>query len=178
VREIRTLVVYYSRSGHTRAVAEEIARSFSGAEVEEIRDTVDRAGLRGYWRSFRDAMRKRTTTLVNPGRNVGDYDLVVVGGPVWVGAPSSPVRTWLIAHAGELHAVAFFLTHGGSARDRVFGALAALSGRFPLAVVSVRERELGTPEAGARIAAFADEVRVRMSAAGLRLVKTEKAPVG
>jgi flavodoxin len=178
MREIRTLVVYYSRSGHTRAVAEEIARALGGAEVEEIRDTVDRSGLRGYWRSFRDAIRKRTTTLVNPGRNVGDYDLVVVGVPVWVGAPSSPVRTWLIAHAGEIHAIAFFLTHGGSARDRVFRALAALSGRSPVAEVSVRERELGTPEASARIAAFADEVRLRMSSAELRSMKTEKAPVG
>ena len=167
MREIRTLVVYYSRSGHTRAVAEEIARSFGGAEVEEIRDTVDRAGLRGYWRSFRDAMRKRTTTLVNSGRNVGDYDLVVVGGPVWVGAPSSPVRTWLIAHAGELHAVAFFLTHGGSARDEVLAALAVISGRSPVAELSVRVREVGSADAGARIAAFADAVRRAIPSATL-----------
>src|ERR1019366_7732761 len=136
-------------------------------ELEEIRDTVERRGLLGYLRSFRDGMRKRTTTLVTPGRDVGGYDLVVVGGPVWVGAPSSPVRTWLLAHAGELHAVAFFLTHGGSARDEVLAALAVISGRIPVAELSVRVREVGSADAGARIAAFADAVRRAIPSATL-----------
>ena len=122
MRGIQALVVYYSRSGNSRAVAVEIARALGGADVEEIRDTVDRTGLLGYLRSFRDGMRKRTTTLATPGRDVSEYDVVIVGGPVWVGAPSSPVRTWLRAHAGELHEVAFFLTHGGTARDEVLAA--------------------------------------------------------
>ena len=159
----RTLVVYYTRSGNSRSVAKEIARSVGGADLEEIRDVVDRRGLRGYWRSFFDGMRKRTTTLAAPGRDVSGYDLVIVGGPVWVGEPSSPVRTWLRAHAGELRAVAFFLTHGGSARDKVLASLAAISGRSPVAVLSVRERELGTPEADARIATFASEARRAIS---------------
>jgi flavodoxin len=163
--ETRTLVAYYTRSGNSRSVAEEIARSMGGADVEEIRDTVDRGGLRGYWRSFLDGMFARTTTLATTGRSVSEYDLVIVGGPVWVGAPSSPVRTWLRLHAGELHAVAFFLTHGGSARDKVLAALAKVSGRPPVAVLSVKERELGTPEAGALIAAFAAEVRRAMTSA-------------
>jgi multimeric flavodoxin WrbA len=165
--ETRTLVVYYTRSGHSRSVAEEIARSVGGADVEEIRDTADRRGLRGYWRSFRDGMSKRMTTLATPGRDVSGYDLVIVGGPVWVGAPSSPVRTWLRAHAGELRAVAFFLTHGGSARDKVLAALARVSGRSPVAVLSVRARELGTPEASAMISAFAADIRRAMSSATL-----------
>lgn len=83
---------------------------------------------------------------------------------MWVGAPSSPVRAWLRAHASEMHAVAFFLTHGGSARDRVLATLAALSGHAPIAVLAVRERELGTAEATLKIAAFAADVRQAMSA--------------
>lgn len=157
--EHRTLVTYYTRSGNSRSVAEEIARSLGGADVEEIRDLVDRRGLMGYLRSFLDGMRKRTTRLATPGRDVSGYDLVIVGGPVWVGAPSSPVRTWLRMHASELRAVAFFLTHGGTARDRVLASLTAMIGRAPVATLSVRERELGTPEASARIAAFASEAR-------------------
>jgi hypothetical protein len=144
-------------------VAEAIARSLGGADIEEIRDSVDRRGLMGYLRSFRDGMMKRTARLATPGRNVSGYDLVVVGGPVWVSEPSSPVRTWLRMHAGELRAVAFFLTHGGTARDRVLASLTSIGGRAPVATLSVRERELGTPEAGARIAAFASEARRAVS---------------
>src|ERR1035437_9993832 len=163
--EHRTLVTYYTRSGNSRSVAEEIARSVGGADVEEIRGTVDRRGLRGYWRSFRDGMSKRMTTLATPGRDVSGYDLVIVGGPVWVGAPSSPVRTWLRMHASELHAVAFFLTHGGSARHKALATRAKVSGRPPVAALSVRARELGTPEASAMISAFAADVRRAMSLA-------------
>jgi Flavodoxin len=168
VTEFRTLVVYYSRSGNSRAVAEEIARSLGGgAAIEEIRDTVDRTGRRGYWRSFLDGMLARTTTLAASSCRVSVYDLVIVGGPVWVAAPSSPVRSWLRAHGHELRAVAFFLTHGGSARDKVLAALAKVSGRSPVAVLSVRARELGTPEASAMISAFTADIRRAMSSATL-----------
>lgn len=162
--DMRTLVVYYSRSGNSRNVAEEIALTLGGAEVEEIRDTVDRRGLRGYLRSFLEGMRGRKTQLASPGRNVSGYDLVIVGGPVWVGAPSSPVRTWLHAHRGEIHSIAFFLTHGGSAREKVLAKLSAVSGHSPIAELAVREREIGTPEASAKIAAFVSDVRRAMSA--------------
>jgi flavodoxin len=159
-------VAYYSRSGNSRVVAEEIARSLgSGAAIEEIRDTVDRSGSRGYWRSFLEGMFGMTTTLEASGRRLSEYDLVIIGGPVWVGAPSSPVRSWLRAHRRELPAVAFFLTHGGSARDKVLATMAKVGGRTPVAVLSVRERELGTPEAGAMIAAFAADARRAMSSA-------------
>jgi flavodoxin len=159
----KTLVVYYSRGGTTRSVATDISLALGGADIEELRDTVDRRGLRGYVRSCLDSIRGRTTTLAESGRDVSAYDLVVVGGPVWVGKPSSPVRTWLRAHARELRHVAFFLTHGGSARDQVFAAMQAESGSSPLALVSVREGELGKPEVAARIGVFADELRRKLS---------------
>ncbi|MFI5244544.1 MAG: flavodoxin family protein [Gemmatimonadales bacterium] len=164
--ELRTLVVYYSRSGNSRAVAEEIARSLgSGCAVEEIRDAVDRTGRLGYWRSFLDGMLARTTAIAATGYRVSEYDLVIVGGPVWVGAPSSPVRSWLRAHRDELHAVAFFLTHGGTARDKVLAAMEKVSGCSPVAALSVRVGELGTPEAGAMIGAFTAKAREALSSA-------------
>jgi multimeric flavodoxin WrbA len=159
MQDPRTLVVYYSRDGHTRAVAGEIARALGGADIEEIRDEAGRHGLIGYWRSCRDAMKQRTTRLADRGRDVRDYDTVVVGGPVWVWSLSSPVRTWLTAHAIELKQVAFFLTHGGTGRDRVFMMMTEVSGRTPVALMSVREKDVGKPETVARIAEFAAKVR-------------------
>jgi hypothetical protein len=49
-QSMKTLVVYFSRSGHTRQVAREIA-SRCGADLEAIREERGRAGLLGYWRS-------------------------------------------------------------------------------------------------------------------------------
>ncbi len=156
--EIRAIVVYCSRSGNTKTVAEEIARAI-GADIEEIRDTAKRRGLIGYMRCGREGMRKMTTVLAAPGRNVSGYDLVIVGGPIWAGSMSSPVRTWLRAHAAEIHHAAFFLTHGGTARDAVLAEMASASRLRPVAELSVREGELGKAAAGERIAAFAASAR-------------------
>lgn len=51
------LCIYYSRSGNTRAAAEEIAAALD-AELAEITDSQDRSGLKGYFRSGLDAMRR------------------------------------------------------------------------------------------------------------------------
>jgi len=139
---VRVLVAYYSRSGNSRAIAMEIARAFGGADLEEIRDTAKRGGLFGYFRSARDAMKQRSTLLAAPGRDVSNYDLVVIGGPVWVGNVSPPVRAYLDAHREEFTRVAYFVTHGGTGRDKAFGQMTEIGGHHPTAVMAVREREL------------------------------------
>lgn len=135
------LLVFYSRSGRTRSVARLLAASLQ-CDVEELVDTTDRRGLRGYLRSMLDAFFRRRVRLapikVDPLR----YDLVIVGTPVWDASVSSPVRAFLREYAGQLHRVAFFLTYGGSGARRVFRQMRRLAGRKPLATLAVREVEV------------------------------------
>jgi flavodoxin len=159
VPEPKVLVVYYSRGGNTRRAAEEIARAVGGADLEPIIDTVDRSGWRGYLRSGREAMRRGTTVLESRGRDASDYDLVVVGTPVWVSNVSSPTRTWLNAHVGEFRHAAFFLTHGGTGSDRVFAQMTRLAGVQPHAVLALREHDMNGPEFARKITDFAAAVR-------------------
>jgi flavodoxin len=163
--DTKTLVVYYSRGGTTRAAAEELARALGGADLEEIRDTADRSGWRGYLLSFREAVHRSTVVLASLGREVSDYDLVVVGTPVWVSAVSSPVRSYLNAHVGEFRRIAFFLTHGGTGRDKVFAQMTRLAGRQPEAVLAIRETEMPQQVLGSKVAAFANELRGKLAAA-------------
>ena len=77
------LCIYYSRSGNTRAAAEEIAAALD-AELAEITDAQDRSGLKGYFRSGLDAMR-RTVQPIDPlqtERPLTDYRLVILASPV------------------------------------------------------------------------------------------------
>src|SRR5512134_2792956 len=101
------LTVYFSRTGGTRKIADEI-RARCGGELEPSEDVRGRAGSRGYLRSAREAL-KRSTAEIRPGKlNPGDFDLVILGTPVWAGHLSSPMRAYLAAHKGELKHVAFF----------------------------------------------------------------------
>jgi hypothetical protein len=71
-----------------------------------------------------------------------DYDIVVLGTPVWAGNMSSPLRSYVAAHKAQMKRVAFFCTQGGSGAEKVFRDLAQLCGQSPLATLAVNDREL------------------------------------
>jgi menaquinone-dependent protoporphyrinogen IX oxidase len=163
--DARVLVVYYSRTGHTRAVADEIVRLFGDADVEEIRDTVNRSGWLGYLRAGRDAWNERLTVIETPRRDVRRYDLVVIGTPVWRSSVSVPVRTYLAQRTGQFNRVAFFLTCGGVGKERVFSQMEQLVGTLPEAAVAVRDKEIPRRDFVGRIDRFAKELELKVAAA-------------
>lgn len=151
------LVVFYSRSGNTRRLAHAIAEELH-ADVEEIVDRRERRGALGYLRAGRDAWRKRETPIDSPRHDPRSYDLIVAGSPVWSWSLAPAMRTRLACHRDMLTDVAFFLTHGGTARDRVFGQMAEVAGRVPLRTLAVREKELTGGEWVDRARGFAREL--------------------
>lgn len=87
------LVVYYSRTGRTRLVAEALA-DLLGAELGEITEKQDRSGPIGYLAATKDAVLKRDTELTG-APSVSEKTLVVLGMPVWMGRPPPAVRAYL-----------------------------------------------------------------------------------
>ena len=59
---MKPLVVFYSRTGTTKKVAETIS-SILKCDVEEVFDTKNRAGVLGWLRSGRDAGSKKLTAI-------------------------------------------------------------------------------------------------------------------
>ncbi len=147
------LVVYFSRTGTTRKVAETIARSL-GADIEAIHESRDRLGLRGYLRSGFDATLSRWVPIEAVGRDPTRYDLVVVGTPVWGWSLSAPVRAFLSNHARKLSKVAFFVTEGGSGDRRVFGQMAEVVGADPVATLALVQRDVERGAASRAIESF------------------------
>jgi flavodoxin len=138
---MKTLVVYYSRTGNTRKVAAAIAAA-AGADIEEIVEEKDRRGVRGYLAAGRDAVRKQQTPICAAARDPAAYELVIVGTPVWAFTVAPPVRTYLAAHAAALRRAAFFCTLGGSGADRTFRAMREVCGRAPAATLALTEKDV------------------------------------
>ena len=164
----KSLIVYYSRSGHTRKVAEDLAARL-GCDVEEIREARNRRGVFGYFRSGREAFREQMAEIEQCSRDPAAYDLVILGTPVWAGNLSSPLRSYVSRFRGQFRDVAFFCTQGGRGSAKVFSRLQALTGKAPLATLVVRQGEIGSSATKERIAAFAQ---------GLRRASPEPAPGG
>lgn len=158
---MKILVVYYSLSGHTRRVAERLARLLDASAVA-ITEPAPRRGLLGYGRSLLEAVRGRDAAIDPLPRDPTAYDLVIIGTPVWGWHLSSPVRAWARQWGGRMQQVAFFATMGGSGSDKAFEELRQLVGRKPLAEVALTEREcegLASSAVNARLANFARRLR-------------------
>ena len=136
----RILVVYYSRSGVTRAIASELGQMLD-ADVEEILDRRGRAGPFGYQRSLVEAIRQRPAGIMPTTKDPLSYELVIVGTPIWAGSVASPVRAYLIANKSGFRHVAFSCSLGGRGSETAFAQMRALVGSGPVAQCKITARE-------------------------------------
>jgi flavodoxin len=137
----RVLVVFFSRSGNTQRLAYQIADA-GRWDSEPIADHTRRSGLVGYLRSSVEAWLGRDVRIDPLRHHLANYDLIVVGTPVWNRSLAPPVRAFLREHRDELPRVAFFATCGVSGAGRVLEQMAALAAQPPVATLIVTEREL------------------------------------
>ena len=108
----RVVCIYYSRTGNTKQAMTEIAEALD-CELIPVRDKVNRNGFVGFLRCGLDAMRKKTRvmTRVKPKRPLSDYDLVILGTPIWAGRCCSVIRGLLKRRGFEMANVAYVITH-------------------------------------------------------------------
>lgn len=154
----RILVVYYSRSGVTRAIALELGQ-MQDADVEEILDRRGRAGPFGYLRSLVEAIRQRPADIMPTTKDPLSYELVIVGTPIWAGSVASPVRAYLIANKSGFRNVAFFCSLGGRGSETAFAQMRALIGSGPVAQCKITAREAKRAQASRLIMNFASKLQ-------------------
>ena len=150
---MKTLIVYYSRSGHTKTIADELVKRLS-ADSEEIHETKSRTGIIGYLRAGKDATFKKATPIESCAIDPSGYDLVIIGTPVWAFTMAGGVRTWLTEHGKKLKQVAFFATMGGSGDKRTFVHMEDLCGQAPIATTTFIDKKIDKGEYQEQLDAF------------------------
>jgi flavodoxin len=148
---VKTLVAFYSRTGTTKKIASAIAEK-TGADLEEIRDTVDRSGAMGYLRSGRDSIKKKLTKLEPLKFEPDQYDSIIIGTPIWGWNVSVPVRTYITEQKDKFQPkadqpradkkVAFFCTMGGSGNENAFSEMEKIIGKKPMATLALTTKEV------------------------------------
>lgn len=158
------LVIYYSRSGNTRKVAEEIAQSLH-CDIEEIRSRASYPqNFWGYQRALLHASFKKKPEIQMVQSLLEDYDLVIIGSPVWGGALSAPIRSFFDRNKDELRNVVFFLTQGGEfGRKKVFTQMKELCLKTPLTTFAVTERDVRSGKFKKQVAEFIASLNLERS---------------
>ena len=123
----KILIVYYSRSGNTRALAEHI-RAATGGDLLELQPAQPYPAE--YKATTEQAKRELESNYLPPLADavpsVAAYDMVLVGSPNWWSTVAGPVRTFLSQTDLSGKPVAVFITHEGSAFGRALTDLSAL----------------------------------------------------
>lgn len=162
----KVLVVFHSRSGYTRRVAQALARRLD-ADVEEVKVVQPMGGLVGYALCAIEAVTGLAPALRPLAKDPANYDVVVIGTPVWFWSLSSPVRSWIESRGLRHNRVAFFCTMGGSGAKRVFATMAALTGRKPVATLALTDAQVDRHVQGV-LDEFAETLKTRHTAGGER----------
>ena len=155
----RALVAFYSRTSTTKKVAQAIADALQ-SDIEEIHDVKDRSGALGYLGAAKDAVMKRSASIEEPTKDPAEYDVVIIGTPVWAFTMSAPVRAYLKQEKTVLPNVAFFCTMGNSGGGRTFAAMEGQCGKSPIAVLALKERAVRHDKHHGAVDDFVEKIRV------------------
>ena len=144
---MKALVVYYSRSGNTKAVAQLIAGAASGDLEELIEIGENRKGFLGWIRAGRAGMTKQASRIEPLKASPADYDIIYVGSPVWGWNLAPAVRSYLSQTDFGTTPIALFCTMSGSGQEKTFTSMReAASGANVVGEMAVQEAALKNPD--------------------------------
>ena len=159
------LVVCYSRTGFTLRVAQAIAKELS-ADMAIVRDPRTRNGAWGYLRCAFEALSGRIPDIHVVTRNPAEYRLVVIGTPVWVSNPASPVQAFATQYGDRIKEVAFFCTMGGQGAEKTFRRLESILGKKSIASLVLTDREIDAEGFGEKVRRFSKDLLAKLAHTG------------
>ncbi|MDR0553411.1 MAG: flavodoxin [Treponema sp.] len=111
---MKAAVVYYSYDGNCARIAEWIqAETRADLVALETADEKRRTGLAKYAWGGAQVFMKKKPPLKPYHFDDASYDLVILGAPVWAGAPAPPLETFISETRLSGKRLAFFCCHRG-----------------------------------------------------------------
>lgn len=114
----KTLILYYSWSGTTKKMAEKINGEIAGSDIEEV-TVADGTFDSDMYKTNDIALDQIQGKADFPEAQLKDidfnnYDLILVGSPVWSGYPATPIKSLLEKMKNYKGKVASFFTSAGT----------------------------------------------------------------
>jgi len=124
---MKSAVIYYSLDGHTRFIADLIAGE-TGADVFELKPVKEtaKAGFRKYFWGGASVIFSEKPKLKNPLPDLKDYDLIIIGTPIWAGGFAPPVNTFLSNCTLQGKKLAFFACSASGDAKKCFDKMEKL----------------------------------------------------
>lgn len=138
-------------------IAETLQKALD-AEIERIIDTKKRSGIIGWFKSGYDAMKEKLAEIKPLEHNLDQYDLILLGTPVWASKMTPAIRTVLNEQKENLSKIAFFCTAGGEDNAEMFQEMADICGKKPIATLEISRKEIKKQLYTSKINTFLQEI--------------------
>ncbi len=156
---MKALVVYYSRTGTTKKVAEVISKALD-SDIEEVIDMKDRRGAKGYVIAGKDAATKQLTEIKNSKKDISLYGIVIIGTPVWAFTMAPAIRTYLTENKSAFKKIVFFCTQGGAGSKGTFKNMEEVCGKKPYDLFEATTKEVQKGSYIANVKKFIEQVAI------------------
>ena len=125
-----TIVIYYSRTGASRIVAEAVAKKL-GCRVAEV--FYPRHEKVKYWEACKQAMFKRVCEIEcdADAQNLDSFERVIFVFPIWAFTLCSPIRSFMLSHKAHIKNYELIATAGGSGLRGCVRAATEILGTAP-----------------------------------------------
>lgn len=121
---MKTAVVYYSLEGNTRHVAEKIAARLGADLIQIIPSKEYPTGkVSKYFWGGKSATFGEAPKLEPYRFDQNDYDLIILGTPIWAGTFTPPLRTFIRQNRLRGKKVALFACCSGGSTEKCFEQL-------------------------------------------------------
>ena len=142
---MKTLIVFYSRTGRTASTARRLAHEMENTSRLEIVPMAYRGTAREYLHYLYCTLTRRKMEIDLYKVDFAKYDRIVLMIPVICGMMSAPMRSFILQEEGNLKNVEYIIIHKGlKARQpglvRLFEHLAAGKARTPHHLCGWRQR--------------------------------------
>ena len=120
---MKKLVIFYSFTGNTKLIAENIAEAID-ADILELKPKkeIKSEGFMKYFQAGKEVIMKSKPELLPLDKNPEDYDVLFVGTPVWARSCPPVLNSFLSAHPLSEKKIALFCCHGGG-KGNIFGKM-------------------------------------------------------
>ncbi|MDG6229115.1 MAG: NAD(P)H-dependent oxidoreductase [Candidatus Thermoplasmatota archaeon] len=105
---------YYSKTGNTKKIASMIEQKIKANKINIDLIEIQPIKHPGFIKGAYTAYREKDLPIKNQDLDVKQYDLLILGSPVWAGKPVPFIHTFLHKSINTIgKKVAFFFTSGG-----------------------------------------------------------------
>lgn len=124
---MKSIVVFYSLEGNCKLIGNSIAKSLNCDTLElKLKKPVPSNSLMKYLIGGKSAIKKASPELENIIQNLSDYELVIVGAPVWAGTFAPAIRTFANKANIQNKKMAFFTCSAGGPTNKCISDMQSL----------------------------------------------------